>query len=59
MGRPIEIGAGVRVREDRVNKSGNVTLRYRTKLHHIGLGKDHTGKRVIMLVDGLEIWGAH
>ncbi len=55
MGRPIEIGAGVRVREDRVNKSGNVTLRHRSRLHHIGISKDHVGKRVIMLIDGLDI----
>jgi len=54
MGKAIQIGAGVRVREDRVN-TGNVTVRYRTKLHHIGIGKDHNGKRVIMLIDGLDI----
>ena len=55
MGQPIQVGAGVRVREDRVNKSGNVTLRYRSKLHHIGIGKDHIGKRVFMLIDDLDI----
>lgn len=54
-GRSIEIAAGVRVREDRIDKSGGVTLRYRTRLHHIGIGKDHSGKRVIMLVDGLDV----
>jgi transposase InsO family protein len=51
----IEIGAGVRVRKDRIDKGGRVTLRYRTRLHHIGVGKDHTGKRVIMLVNGLDV----
>lgn len=54
-GRGIEIGAGVRVRRDRIDKSGRVTLRYRTRLHHIGLGHDHAGKRVIMLIDGLDV----
>jgi transposase InsO family protein len=48
-------GAGVRVRRDRVDTSGRVTLRHRTKLHHIGIGKAHRGKRVIVLVDGLDI----
>ncbi len=55
LGPGIEVGAGTRVREDRVNKSGNVTLRHLTRLHHIGIGKDHVGKRVIMLIAGLDI----
>jgi hypothetical protein len=51
----LEIGSGVRVRHDRIDKGGRVTLRYRTRLHHIGVGKDHVGKRVIMLIDGLDV----
>jgi Integrase core domain len=43
------------VRRDRIDKSGRITLRYRTRLHHIGVGKAHRGKRVIVLVDGVDI----
>ncbi len=46
---------GRRLRLDRVNKSGNVTLRYRGRLHHIGIGHAYTGWRVAMLVDGRKI----
>lgn len=51
----LRIPDGVRVRTDRVSKAGNVTIRYRTKLHHIGLGIAHVGKEVLLLVDGLDI----
>ncbi len=54
-GPPIHIGAGVRVRRDRIDKNGKVTLRHRTRLHHIGVGHAHKGKRVILLVDGLDV----
>jgi hypothetical protein len=49
------VGAGVRVRRDRIDKNGKVTLRHGTRLHHIGVGHRHKGKRVIMLVDGLDV----
>jgi hypothetical protein len=51
----IHIGAGVRVRRDRVDRHGKVSLRYRTRMHHIGIGKAHKGKRVTMLIDDLDI----
>jgi hypothetical protein len=54
-GPRIRIGAGVRVRRDRIDKNGKVTLRHRTRLHHIGVGHPHKGKRVILLVDGLDV----
>ncbi|MEO7803155.1 MAG: hypothetical protein ABIS18_01555, partial [Actinomycetota bacterium] len=54
-GCKIEIGAGVRVREDKIDKGGKVTLRYRTRIHHIGIGTEHAGKRVVMLIDGLDV----
>ena len=54
-GPKIQIGAGVRVRRDRIDKNGKVTLRHRTRLHHIGIGHTHKGTRVIMLVDGLDV----
>ena len=54
-GPMIRVGAGVRVRRDRIDNNGKVTLRHRTRLHHIGVGHAHKGKRVIMLVDGLNV----
>jgi hypothetical protein len=43
------------VRRDRIDKNGKVTLRHRTRLHHIGVGHAHKGKRVTLLVDGLDV----
>ena len=54
-GPKIAIGAGVRVRRDRIDKGGKLTLRHRTRLHHIGVGHAHQGKRVLMLIDGLDV----
>jgi transposase InsO family protein len=54
-GPRIRVGAGVRVRKDRIDKNGKVTLRHRTRLHHIAVGHAHKGKRVIMLIDGLDV----
>lgn len=44
-----------RVRQDRIDKSGCVTLRYRSKLLHIGVGRIHAGVRVLLLVDDLDV----
>jgi transposase InsO family protein len=54
-GPRIRVGAGMRVRRDRIDKTGKVTLRHRTRLHHLGIGRAHAGKRVIMLIDGLDV----
>jgi hypothetical protein len=43
------------VRRDRVNKNGTVTIRYRGRLHHIGVGRPYAGWRVILLVAGKDI----
>jgi transposase InsO family protein len=45
----------LRVRHDKVDIDGSVTLRYRSKLHHIGMGNTLRGTRVIMLVAGRDI----
>ncbi|MGH2658048.1 MAG: IS481 family transposase [Actinomycetota bacterium] len=45
----------VRVRQDRISAGGTVSLRYRGRLHHIGVGRDHRRKRVTMLIFGLEV----
>jgi transposase InsO family protein len=47
--------AGYRVRHDKVNKNGTVTLRYRGRLHHIGVGRPYASWRVVLLVAGREI----
>jgi transposase InsO family protein len=54
-GPKIRTGKGMRVRRDRIDKVGIVTLRHRTRLHHIGVGRSHKGRRVILLIDGLDV----
>ena len=39
-----------RVRQDRIDSCGKVTLRYNSRLHHIGLGRRYAGVRVLVLV---------
>ncbi len=43
-------GTHFRVRHDRVDKTGCVTLRYQSQLRHIGVGRAHKGQRVLLLV---------
>jgi transposase InsO family protein len=47
--------AGYRIRHDKVDRGGSVTLRYKGKLHHIGVGCPYAGWRVILLVAGLNV----
>jgi transposase InsO family protein len=44
-----------RIRRDRIDPSGVVTLRYNSRLHHIGLGRRHAGLRVLVLVADLDV----
>jgi transposase InsO family protein len=44
-----------RVREDKVDKSGKVTLRHGGQLYSIGIGRTHARTRVIILVQDLHI----
>jgi hypothetical protein len=44
-----------RVRYDRVDKAGSVTIRNNGRLHHIGIGGTHTGTYVILLVQDLDV----
>jgi transposase InsO family protein len=44
-----------RVRRDRLDRGGGVTLRHDSRLHHIKVGRRHAGKRVVMLVAGLDV----
>lgn len=44
-----------RVREDRIDKSGKVTLRYQGQLYSIGIGRTHARTRVVLLVQDLQV----
>ena len=44
-----------RIRHDRVDKAGSVTLRHGGRLHHIGVGRTYAGTCVILLVQDLNI----
>jgi transposase InsO family protein len=39
-----------RVRRDRVDSGGVITVRYDSRLRHIGLGREHSRKRVLALI---------
>ena len=44
-----------RVRHDRIDKTGSVTLRHNSQLHHIGIGRAHKHTPVTLLVADLDI----
>jgi transposase InsO family protein len=44
-----------RVRTDRIDQTGCVTLRVNGRLHHIGIGRTHYGTHVLLLVQDLHI----
>ena len=44
-----------RVRRDKIDITGVITLRQDSRLHHIGLGRRLTGTRVLVLVDDLRV----
>lgn len=44
-----------RIRHDTVDKAGSVTLRYSSRLHHIGIGRTHAGTCIILIVQDLDI----
>lgn len=48
-------GAHFRVREDKVDAHGKVSLRYMSKLHHIGLGRAHKGRTIKLLIADQDI----
>ena len=43
------------LRRDRVDTNGTVTLRHRSKLHHVGVGRAQRHQRVLMLVADLDV----
>jgi hypothetical protein len=46
---------GRRLRLDKVDTAGTVTLRHRGRFHHIGIGRPYAGWRVALLVDSLNV----
>ena len=44
-----------RIRHDKVDKTGRITIRHASKLHHIGIGYEHTGTTVRVLIHDLHI----
>jgi hypothetical protein len=54
LGPPLRDGH-FRIRRDRVDSGGRVSLRHNSKLHHIGLGRRYVGDRVLVLVHDLAV----
>ena len=50
-----DIPTHARVRRDRVDPTGTITIRYASRLHHIGLGRAHAGTRVVILAHERDI----
>ena len=44
-----------RVRQDKVDTNGTVTLRYDSRLHHIGIGRAHKGRTIKLLIADRDI----
>ena len=40
-----------RIRYDRVDNDGKISLRRAGRMHHLGVGRGHIGKRVFALID--------
>ncbi len=44
-----------RIREDRVDDAGSITLRFNSRMHHIGIGRAHKHEQVRVLIHNLDI----
>jgi transposase InsO family protein len=53
--RGVPMSSHVRVRRDKVDITGVITIRHNSRLHHVGLGRRLSGTRVLALVDGLRV----
>jgi hypothetical protein len=54
-GQRLSVPVHCRVRRDRIDRCGKLTLRHDSRLHHIGLGRRHAGTRVLLLVADLDV----
>ena len=50
-----QIAPHYRVRRDKIDTTGVITLRHNSRLHHIGIGRRHVGIRVLVLVADLDV----
>lgn len=62
LARPKAVATGIalddahyRVRHDTVDDDGKLTLRYASRLHHIGIGRRHSRRHVLILVKDLHV----
>jgi Integrase core domain len=59
--RPKQAPAGLtpaahyRIRHDRVDDTGVITIRYNSRLYHVGIGRRHARTRVLALITDLDI----
>jgi transposase InsO family protein len=44
-----------RIRHDKIDPSGVFTLRHNSRLHHIGIGRQHAGTNILVLVHDLHV----
>jgi transposase InsO family protein len=51
----LTIASHHRVRRDRIDTGGNVTLRYHSRLLHLGVGRRYAGSRVMLLVNDRDV----
>ena len=51
----ISLPAQHRVRRDRVDTGGKVTLRYHSRLLHLGIGRRYTGTKVLLLIKDRDV----
>ncbi len=51
---PFKVPPHYRVRQDKVN-GGNVTLRYKSQLFHIAVGRKHNGRKVLILAKDRDV----
>jgi transposase InsO family protein len=53
--RSLPVPGRFRLRRDKVDITGVLTLRHDSRLHHIGIGRKLVGTRVLVLVDHLQV----
>ncbi len=53
-GSPL-VDSHYRIRHDRIDSCGKLTLRHNSRLHHLGIGRRHAGTNVLILVHDLHI----
>ena len=52
---PAGVDGHWRIREDRIDSDGTITLRFNSRMHHIGIGRAHKHERVRILIHNNEI----